>query len=49
MSGPRQWWRRRPAAQTVTVLGEELAVRGIAPRRVTVYLPPGYDAARARP
>lgn len=49
MSVPRQWWRRRPAAQTVTVLGEELAVRGIAPRRVTVYLPPGYDAARARP
>lgn len=49
MSVTRQWWWRRPAARTVTVLGEELAVRGIAPRRVTVYLPPGYDAARARP
>jgi enterochelin esterase family protein len=49
MSVTRQWWRRRPAAHTVTVLGEELAVRGIAPRRATVYLPPGYDAARARP
>ncbi|HQY06946.1 MAG TPA: alpha/beta hydrolase-fold protein [Lacunisphaera sp.] len=24
-------------------------MRGIAPRRVTVYLPPGYDAARAQP
>ncbi len=49
MSGARRWWRRRPAARTVTVLGEELAVRGLAPRRVTVHLPPGYDAARARP
>lgn len=49
MSATRQWWRRRPAARTVTVQGEELAVRGIAPRRVTVYLPPGYDATRAQP
>jgi enterochelin esterase family protein len=49
MSAARQWWRRRPAAHTVTVPGEELAVRGIAPRRVTVYLPPGYDAARKQP
>ncbi len=49
MSVTRQWWRRRPAAHTATVLGDELAVRGIAPRRVTVYLPPGYDEARARP
>ncbi|MBP7483412.1 MAG: hypothetical protein KA788_12815 [Lacunisphaera sp.] len=42
-------WRRRPTAHTVSVRGETLAVRGIAPRRVTVYLPPGYDAARAQP
>ncbi len=49
MSATRQWWRRRPAARTVTMQGEELAVRGIAPRRVTVYLPPGYDATRAQP
>jgi enterochelin esterase-like enzyme len=49
MSPRRKWWRRRPAAHTVSVLSEELAVRGIAPRRVTVYLPPGYDAARAQP
>lgn len=26
-----------------------LGVRGLQARRVTVYLPPGYDAARARP
>jgi len=49
MSVTRKWWRRRPAAHTVALQGEELAVRGITPRRVTVYLPPGYDAARARP
>ena len=49
MSATRSWWRRGPVAHTVTVLGEELAVRGLAPRRVTVYLPPGYDAARAQP
>lgn len=48
MSAARPWWWRRPAARTVTVQSEELAVRGITPRRVTVYLPPGYDAARAR-
>jgi enterochelin esterase-like enzyme len=49
MSTTRKWWRRRPAARTVTVLSDEHAVRGIAPRRATVYLPPGYDAARAQP
>lgn len=26
-----------------------LAVRGLRPRRVTVYLPPGYETARVRP
>jgi len=49
MSPVRQWWRRQPAAHTVTALSAELAVRGIMPRRVTVYLPPGYDVARAQP
>ncbi len=49
MSAARKWWRRRPATHTVTVQSDELAVRGIAPRRATVYLPPGYDAARTQP
>jgi enterochelin esterase family protein len=49
MSATRKWWRRRPAVHTVALLSDELGVRGIAPRRVTVYLPPGYDAARPRP
>ncbi|HEY0863235.1 MAG TPA: alpha/beta hydrolase-fold protein [Lacunisphaera sp.] len=49
MSLVRKWWRRRPAARTIAGQSEVLAVRGLAPRRVTVYLPPGYDATRARP
>lgn len=49
MSVVRQWWRGRPVARTVTERSEPLAVRGIASRRVTIYLPPGYDATRLRP
>jgi iron(III)-enterobactin esterase len=49
MSGPRQWWSRRPAGRTRIEETELLAVRGVEPRRAKVYLPPGYDATRARP
>ncbi|MBI2815033.1 MAG: esterase family protein [Opitutae bacterium] len=35
----RNWWRRGPVFRA----------RGLPPRRVTVYLPPGHVAARARP
>lgn len=35
----RDWWRRSPAFK----------VRGLPPRRVTVYLPPGYDRTRPSP
>lgn len=49
MSAASPWWRRRPATRTVTERSEPLAVRGLAPRRVTVYLPPGYDPTRAEP
>ena len=49
MSASPSWWRRRPAARTVTERSEPLAVRGLIPRRVTVYLPPGYDQTRAQP
>lgn len=49
MSAAPKWWRRGPAARTVTEKSGPLAVRGVAPRRVTVYLPPGYDRTRAQP
>jgi enterochelin esterase family protein len=49
MSAASQWWRWRTPARTVTVRSKPLAVRGLAPRRVTVYLPPGYDPARPQP
>lgn len=49
MNRPRNWWSRRPVARTRVEETKLLAVRGVAPRRVAVYLPPGYDAARARP
>lgn len=49
MSPPRLWWRRRPAAHTLTARSAPLAVRGLPARQVTLYLPPGYDAARAQP
>jgi enterochelin esterase-like enzyme len=38
------WQRRRPPARTVTETSDLLAVRGVAARPVTVYLPPGYGA-----
>jgi enterochelin esterase-like enzyme len=49
MSGPRQWWSRRPAGRTRVEETELLAVRGVEPRRAKIYLPPGYAATRARP
>jgi enterochelin esterase family protein len=48
MSG-RKWWSRKPAARTRVEETEVLAVRGVAPRRVSVYLPPHYEASRSRP
>jgi enterochelin esterase-like enzyme len=47
MNSARGWWRRKPPVRTVTVQSESLAVRGIAPRRVTVHLPPGYSGQRS--
>jgi enterochelin esterase family protein len=48
MTAARHWWRRTPA-RTVMEQSEPLAVRGLAPRRVTVYVPAGYDASRPQP
>lgn len=49
MSLLRPWWRRRPSGRTVTESSPRFAVRGLRPRRVTVYLPPDYDDTRAQP
>jgi enterochelin esterase-like enzyme len=48
MSAASPWWRR-PPARTVTRKSPPLAVRELAPRSATVYLPPGYDPARTQP
>jgi enterochelin esterase-like enzyme len=49
MSAARPWWpRRAPAEKTQVHETEVLEVRGIAPRRAQVYLPPHYDAKRRR-
>lgn len=45
MSG-KPFQPRRPLTRTVARQSEPLAVRGLVPRRVTVYLPPGYEATR---
>jgi enterochelin esterase-like enzyme len=48
-----EWWRRwstrGPADRTAIEVSDVLAVRGISPRRASIYLPPGYDPARTRP
>lgn len=51
MSGPAaNWLRWRGGGRGVrTELTEAMAVRDIAARRVTVYLPPGYHRRRVRP
>ena len=49
MRSARKWWPWGPGDRTRIEQTEPLAVREIAPRRVSVYLPPRYDAHRARP
>jgi enterochelin esterase family protein len=49
MGSARKWWSWRSADRTVVEQTELLAVRDVAPRRVSVYLPPHYDARRAEP
>ncbi len=44
----RKWWSRKPSTQTRKEETEPLEVRGVAPRRVSVYLPPHYDPGRPR-
>lgn len=48
MSGGRPWWARAPGRTRLEQTGT-LAVRGVAARAATVYLPPGYDPHRVRP
>ena len=49
MNRLRNWWRRRVADKTWTERSEPFAARGLQPRTITVYLPPGYDVTRAQP
>jgi iron(III)-enterobactin esterase len=49
MTGRRKWWSRRLETRTVVEETGLLAVRGVAPRRAQVYLPPGYDRNRPEP
>jgi enterochelin esterase family protein len=49
MGSARPWWPWRPAGRTIVEQTGPLEVREVAPRRVSVYLPPHYDAGRARP
>ena len=49
MSRARRWWPWRPVDRTLVEQTEPLEVRGVAPRRISIYLPPHYDANRARP
>ena len=49
MKSARKWWSWRPGDRTHIEQTLPLEVRGVAPRRVSVYLPPHYDANRARP
>lgn len=44
----RKWWRRK-TTRTTTEQSALLAVRGLSPRRITLYLPPGFDVRRAQP
>ncbi len=45
----RNWWRRHRTARTTTARSPVFKARGLPPRRVTVYLPPGYDVTRPQP
>ena len=49
MSGSRKWWPWPSAGRTRIEQTEPLAVRGLAPRRAEIYLPPGYTTERAQP
>ena len=49
MAQARRWWSKRPGDRTIVEQTDPLEVREVAPRRVSVYLPPGYDADRAQP
>lgn len=45
----RSLFQHRRTPRSRTGLSDELAVRGVSPRRITIHLPPGYDAARPAP
>lgn len=49
MGNSRKWWRWRPVDRPIIEQTAPLEVRDVAPRRVSVYLPPRYDAGRAQP
>ncbi len=49
MSSLRKWWSRRSAGHTRIEQTGVMAVRGVTPRPVKVYLPPHYDDSRRRP
>ena len=44
-----QWWSRRSAGHVRIEQTGVMAVRGVTPRPVKVYLPPHYDDSRRRP
>jgi enterochelin esterase family protein len=48
MSGLSKWWARRSAGHSRVEQTGVMAVRGVAPRPVKVYLPPHYDDSRRR-
>lgn len=45
----RKGWPWKRTARTRVEESEPLAVRGVTPRRISIYLPPHYDPGRARP
>jgi enterochelin esterase family protein len=49
MGSAHHWWPWRAADRTYIEETEPLAVRGVSPRRVSVHLPPQYDAGRENP
>ncbi|WP_438480034.1 alpha/beta hydrolase [Oleiharenicola lentus] len=48
MSARIAWLRRKPSAEVRVEESAELSVRGLAPRTLQIYLPPGYSAKRAK-
>jgi enterochelin esterase family protein len=49
MSDVRKWWARRSSGRTRIEQTAVMAVRGVTPRAVKVYLPPHYDVRRRHP